>query len=34
MYSIFLVDDEELELEMIRDYIRWEEMGYMSPEQP
>ena len=27
MYSIFLVDDEELELEMIRDYIRWEEMG-------
>lgn len=27
MYSIFLVDDEELELEMMRDYIRWEEMG-------
>ncbi|MUG65108.1 response regulator [Paenibacillus campinasensis] len=27
MYSIFLVDDEELELEMIRDFIRWEEMG-------
>jgi two-component system response regulator YesN len=27
VYSIFLVDDEELELEMLRDYIRWEEMG-------
>ncbi|GGA30359.1 response regulator transcription factor [Paenibacillus physcomitrellae] len=27
MYSIFLVDDETLELEMMRDYIRWEEMG-------
>jgi two-component system response regulator YesN len=27
VYSIFLVDDEELELEMMRDYIRWEEMG-------
>ncbi|QLG41545.1 MULTISPECIES: response regulator [Paenibacillus] len=27
MYSIFLVDDEELGLEMMRDYIRWEEMG-------
>ncbi|MEG6589137.1 response regulator transcription factor [Paenibacillus barengoltzii] len=27
MYSIFLVDDEELELEMMRDIIRWEEMG-------
>lgn len=27
MYSIFLVDDEELELEMMRDYIHWEEMG-------
>lgn len=27
MYSIFLVDDEEIGLEMMRDYIRWEEMG-------
>lgn len=27
MYSIFLVDDEALELETLRDYIRWEEMG-------
>lgn len=27
MYSIFLVDDEELELEMMRDFIRWEDMG-------
>ncbi|MEK3942293.1 MULTISPECIES: response regulator [Paenibacillus] len=27
MYSIFLVDDEEMGLEMMRDYIRWEEMG-------
>jgi len=27
MYSIFLVDDEELELEMMRDFIRWENMG-------
>ncbi|OPA74012.1 DNA-binding response regulator [Paenibacillus selenitireducens] len=27
MYSIFLVDDEEIELEMMRDIIRWEEMG-------
>lgn len=27
MYSIFLVDDEQLELEMMRDFIRWEEMG-------
>ncbi|MGG4483413.1 response regulator transcription factor [Paenibacillus illinoisensis] len=27
MYSIFLVDDEELGLGMMRDYIRWEEMG-------
>jgi two-component system response regulator YesN len=27
MYSIFLVDDEELELEMLRDHIRWEAMG-------
>ncbi|MCL6459933.1 MAG: response regulator, partial [Gorillibacterium sp.] len=26
MYSIFLVDDEQLELEMMQDYIRWEEM--------
>ncbi|ANS74330.1 two-component system response regulator [Paenibacillus yonginensis] len=27
MYSILLVDDETIELEMLRDYIRWEEMG-------
>jgi two-component system response regulator YesN len=27
MYSIFIVDDEQIELEMIRDFIRWEEMG-------
>jgi len=27
VYSIFLVDDEELELEMLRDHVRWEEMG-------
>lgn len=27
MYSIFLVDDEEIELEMMRDIIRWNEMG-------
>ena len=27
IYSIFLVDDEEIELEMMRDIIRWEEMG-------
>jgi two-component system response regulator YesN len=27
MYSIFLVDDEQIELEMMRDVIRWEEMG-------
>lgn len=27
MYSIFLVDDEELELEMMRDFIRWEDLG-------
>lgn len=27
MYSIFLVDDEHIELEMMRDFIRWEDMG-------
>ncbi|NWL90320.1 DNA-binding response regulator [Paenibacillus sp. 79R4] len=27
MYSIFLVDDEEIELEMMRDIIGWEDMG-------
>jgi two-component system response regulator YesN len=27
MYSIFIVDDEQIEIEMIRDFIRWEEMG-------
>lgn len=26
MYSIFLVDDEEVELEMMRDFVKWEEM--------
>ncbi|MCJ8010435.1 response regulator [Paenibacillus sp. KQZ6P-2] len=26
MYSIFLVDDEHIELEMMRDFIRWEDM--------
>lgn len=27
MYSILLVDDEKMELEMLADYIRWEDMG-------
>ncbi|MGO4274517.1 response regulator [Paenibacillus sp. TAF58] len=27
MYSILLVDDEKMELEMLADYVRWGDMG-------
>ena len=28
MYSLLLVDDERLELETLRDYIAWDELGF------
>lgn len=28
MYSLLLVDDERLELETLRDYINWDELGF------